>query len=228
MWRIAHCVYRAFRNTATHRCSQDILVPLTTICTTDDDSKQDEYDEDLPIQRLPFVCIDVFLSSRQEKSTRVTREDLIQVIKNNQFAYANIDKLQEHLKNLSFQLLTKRVQVLQSAKVKPVTNDIPSATPSSKREETLESVVQADENCARTVQELADLHEETMSIINLQLAIEALESGDLQFGIETLQTCAKDGTNAAALYNLGICYERGIGVEQDRAKVKAFFEHSRQ
>lgn len=44
MWRIAHCVYRAFRNTATHRCSQDILVPLTTICTSDDDddSNRDE------------------------------------------------------------------------------------------------------------------------------------------------------------------------------------------
>ncbi len=37
MWRLAHCVYRAFRNTAAHRCPQDVLVPLTTIRTTDDD-----------------------------------------------------------------------------------------------------------------------------------------------------------------------------------------------
>ncbi|CAF1560169.1 unnamed protein product [Adineta ricciae] len=64
-----------------------------------------------------------------------------------------------------------------------------------------------------------------MSIINLQLALDALESGNLQFGIETLQTIAKTGTNAAALYNLGIRYERGIGVEQDRAKVNNLIEN---
>ncbi len=45
MWRLANCVYRAFRQTATHHCSQDVLIPLTTICTTDDDndSNQKEY-----------------------------------------------------------------------------------------------------------------------------------------------------------------------------------------
>lgn len=149
----------------------------------------------------------------------MTRNDIIQVIKNNQFTYPNIEKLQEHLKSLSLQLLTKKIKLLESAKAKPVTNDIPSTAPESKREETLETVIQADENCTRAIQDLADLHEETMSVINLQLAVEALESGDFQFGIETLENCAKNGTNAAALYNLGICYERGIGVEQDRAKV---------
>jgi len=65
-----------------------------------------------------------------------------------------------------------------------------------------------------------------MSIINLQLALDALESGNLKFGIETLQTCAKNGTNAAALYNLGICYERGIGVEQDRAKACDYYRQA--
>lgn len=70
-----------------------------------------------------------------------------------------------------------------------------------------------------TVKALSDLHDETASIINLQLALEALESENFQTGIETLQNLAKTGTNAAALYNLGICYERGIGVEQDRIKV---------
>jgi TPR repeat protein len=73
-----------------------------------------------------------------------------------------------------------------------------------------------------TIKNLSELNEETMSIINNQLAIEALETGDIQFGIETLQNSAKDGKNAAALYNLGICYERGIGVEPDRAKVIHF------
>ncbi len=43
MWRIANCVYRAFRNTATHRCSQDVLIPLTTVCHTDDDSDEKKY-----------------------------------------------------------------------------------------------------------------------------------------------------------------------------------------
>jgi TPR repeat protein len=64
-----------------------------------------------------------------------------------------------------------------------------------------------------------------MSIINLQIALEALESGNFQFGIESLEASAKNGTNAAALYNLGICYERGIGVEQDRAKVNNFISN---
>lgn len=58
-----------------------------------------------------------------------------------------------------------------------------------------------------------------MSIINNQLALEAIETGDAKFGIETLE---KDGKNAAGLYNLGICYERGIGVEKDHAKVNIF------
>jgi TPR repeat protein len=73
-----------------------------------------------------------------------------------------------------------------------------------------------------TLKNLSDLNNETMSIINNQLAIEAIESGDTKLGIETLQISVKDGRNAAALYSLGICYERGIGVEQDRAKVNDF------
>jgi TPR repeat protein len=73
-----------------------------------------------------------------------------------------------------------------------------------------------------TLKNLSDLNNETMSIINNQLAIEALETGNTKLGIEILQTSVKDGRNAVALYNLGICYERGIGVEQDRAKVNDF------
>lgn len=159
----------------------------------------------------------LFSFFRKEKYIRVTKNDLIQVLKNNQFTYANIEKLQTHLKSLSFQCVTKKVQSLESAKA---TNDLQSTTPTNKPEAQISaSAIQTDENCMRTVQDLANLHEETMSIINLQLAVDALESGDYQFAIETLQTCAKNGTNAAALYNLGICYERGIGVEEDRAKV---------
>ena len=83
-------------------------------------------------------------------------------------------------------------------------------------------MLQADEACMNVLKSLSDLHNETMSMINNQLAIEALEAGDVQLGIETLQSSVKDNRNAAALYNLGICYERGIGVEEDRAKVNHF------
>ena len=61
-----------------------------------------------------------------------------------------------------------------------------------------------------------------MSSINLELGIDALECGNVSLGIEALRASAKAGTNAAAFYNLGICYERGIGVEEDRAKVELF------
>ena len=74
----------------------------------------------------------------------------------------------------------------------------------------------------KTLKSLSDLNDETTSIIDNQLAIEALEAGNTKLGIEILQASVKDGRNAVALYNLGICYERGIGVEQDRAKVNNF------
>lgn len=72
------------------------------------------------------------------------------------------------------------------------------------------------------LQSLSDLNKETMSIINNQLALEAIEAGDTKSGIEALQSSANEHPNAAALYNLGLCYERGIGVQEDRAKVKSF------
>lgn len=94
--------------------------------------------------------------------------------------------------------------------------------PPIKTQETPESLLKTDETCMNTIKSLSNLHEETMSIINLGLALEAFESGNLQFCIESLEASAKNGTNAAALYNLGICYEQGIGVKQDRAKVNYF------
>jgi hypothetical protein len=58
MWRIANCVYRAFRQTATHCRSQYVLIPLTTIFDTDDDdSKLKEYEMDYLIDLL----IEIFL-----------------------------------------------------------------------------------------------------------------------------------------------------------------------
>lgn len=95
----------------------------------------------------------------------------------------------------------------------------PTQTTSNSKEETLEMLLQTDELCMHSISNLSKLHEETMSIIDNQLAIEALETGELQSGIEALQTSVQHSSNAAALYNLGLCYEQGIGVQKDRAKV---------
>lgn len=131
-------------------------------------------------------------------------------------------EITEIFKKSCHQQVTKKVDVIESPKPQYVASEARSI---SAAEETLDSLVQADENCMNAVKNLAELHEETMSILNLQLAVEALDSGDFQFGIETLQTCAQNGTNAPTLYNLGICHERGIGVEQDRAKVRSLVCH---
>jgi TPR repeat protein len=71
----------------------------------------------------------------------------------------------------------------------------------------------------KTLKQLSDLHEETQSNIQLHLAIDALESGDLSKGIQALYASAQYGKNAAALYNLGLCFEQGLGVEENQAKV---------
>jgi len=186
MWRIANCVYRAFRSTATHYRSQDVLIPLSTIYHTDDDELN---------------------SKEKEKCSIETKCDIYQILKNNQFSYKNIGILKEYLK------LTQK----------------PIETPKAEcviKEETLDSLIKSDETCVNTIKTLSDLHEETMSILNLQLALDALDSGNFQFGIETLQTIAKTGKNSSALYNLGICYEKGIGVEQDRAKACDYYRQA--
>ena len=87
------------------------------------------------------------------------------------------------------------------------------------KEETLETLLQTDDVCMHSISNLSKLHQETMSILENQLAIEALEAGELQSGIEALRMSEQHAVNAAALYNLGLCYEQGIGVEKDRAKV---------
>ncbi|CAF0857373.1 unnamed protein product [Rotaria sordida] len=207
MWRLANCVYRVFRNAATHYCAQDVLIPITTICSTDDDSNL----------------------KREEKRSIVNKCDIHRILKNNQLSFKNIEKLQDQLIKFSVQLSTQKLNgIKQIEAVKPecVVKEVQSIPPPQEKEDTLDSLLQADEACMKTLNNLSNLHEETMSIINLQLAIDALESGNLKFGIETLQTIAKTGTNAAALYNLGICYERGIGVEQDRAKACDYYRQA--
>ncbi len=42
MWRLANYIYRAFRNVATHRCPQDIIVPTTTVHHKDEESNREE------------------------------------------------------------------------------------------------------------------------------------------------------------------------------------------
>lgn len=95
-----------------------------------------------------------------------------------------------------------------------------SSTTPNNNEESIESLLQKDEN---TLKSLSDLNEETMSIMNNESAVEAFEAGNFQLGVEKLQLSIKTVKNPAALYNLGICYEQGIGVEKDFFKVNYSF-----
>ena len=137
----------------------------------------------------------------------------------NQFSSQNIEKLQEYLQKISFQ-----VNVIDpSPKIDYCSKELPPPSPSPEQEDTLDSLLQADEAYMSTLQSLIDLNQETMSIINNQLALEAIEAGDTKSGIEILHLSATGSPNAPALYNLGLCYERGLGVEKDRTKVNSFF-----
>ncbi|CAF0753209.1 unnamed protein product [Rotaria sp. Silwood1] len=207
MWRLANCIYRVFRNTATHYYAQDVLIPITTVCSTDDDSNL----------------------KRKENCSIVKKCDIHQILNNHRFSFKSIEKLEDYLKKFSIQLSKQKpnsVKQIETVKPEYVVKEVQSISPPEKKEETLDSLLQTDEACVKTLKNLSNLHEKTMSIINLQLALDALESGNLQFGIETLQTIAKTGTNAAAFYNLGICYERGIGVEQDRATACDYYRRA--
>ncbi|CAF2506964.1 unnamed protein product [Rotaria sp. Silwood2] len=207
MWRLANCVYRVFRNTAAHYYAQDVLIPITTICSTDDDSN----------------------IKRKDNHSILKKCDINRILINNQLTFKNIERLQDYLKKFSIQLITQKpndIKQIEAVKPECVVKEVQPISPPQKKEETLDSLLHADEIYMKTLNDLSNLHEETMSIINLQLALDALESGNLQFGIETLQNIAKTGTNAAALYNLGICYERGIGVEQDRAKACDYYRQA--
>ncbi|CAF1232665.1 unnamed protein product [Rotaria sp. Silwood1] len=208
MWRLASYIYRTFRNVAHHRCAQDIIVPVTTVRKTDDESNYEEKQESLTNNKI----------------------DIDHIIKNNQFTFQNFEKLQEYLFKTSLQQLILKLHVIKPIelpKTKSIVEEVQtSPTSSTQQEESLDSLFQADENCMKTLKNLSELNEETTSIINNQSAIEAFEAGDVQLGIETLQTSAKYGTNSAALYNLGICYERGIGVEKDRTKACDYYRQA--
>ncbi|CAF2948102.1 unnamed protein product [Rotaria sp. Silwood2] len=208
MWRLASYIYRAFRSVATHRCSQDIIVPVTTVHTNDDESNRKEKQEDLTNNKL----------------------DIDRIIKNNRFSFRNFEKLQEYLFKSSLQQLILKLHVIKTIEP-PTTEHVVKEvqtlpTSSTEQEQTVVSLLEADENYMKTLQNLYELNKETISFINNQSAIEALEAGDVKLGIETLQMSAKDGTNPAALYNLGICYESGVGVEKDRAKACDYYRQA--
>jgi hypothetical protein len=45
----------------------------------------------------------MFVFSRKEKCSYLAKCDIVQILKNNHFSYKNIEKLQEHLNNISIQ-----------------------------------------------------------------------------------------------------------------------------
>jgi len=151
-------------------------------------------------------------------------------LKHNQFTFKNLEKLQEYLKLFSIQQFAKRFNVIKAIEPsKPeakVESPPPAVSSVKKPEETLDSILESDELCRASLQNLRDLHEDTSAIINLELALDALESGNSKDGIELLLLCTENKPNAAALFNLGICYERGIGVEQDRAKACDYYRQA--
>ena len=128
-----------------------------------------------------------------------------------------------------FQLVLRLyvIEPITSGKIENDAKDVqtPSASP-VKKDENVDLLFEEDEDCMTNLKVLSELNEETMSIINNEAAIEAFEAGNLQLGLETLKMSAQGGKNAAALYNLGLCYEHSIGVEKDRAKVNEFYFHS--
>ncbi|CAF1428583.1 unnamed protein product [Adineta steineri] len=211
MWRLANYIYRAFRNVATHRCPQDIIAPVTTACKKDDESNREEKQNN-PIEH-PY--------------------DIHDVIKNNQFSSPDYEKILQRLQKISFQQLTNKphvIQPLEPPKIESIVKEIQqTSTPSppvDEKEDILDLLLQEDETYMNALKNLSEVNEETMSIIDNQLGIEAIENGNVQLGIETLQISAKNGKNAAALYNLGVCYERGIGVEKDRAKACDYYRQA--
>ncbi|CAF0908622.1 unnamed protein product [Adineta ricciae] len=213
MWRLANCLYRAFRNVTSHRCPQDIIVPIATICKKDDESKQKE----------------------QLKPPIEYKSDIDQIIKTNKFLPHNFQRLIEYAYKVAIRELVgkpcvfKAITLPKIEHVVPQNQPLPSPPPASTpapKEDPVVSLLQADEGYMTAVKALAELNEETMANIQNEMALDAIESGNVQLGIEALQASAKSGKNAAALYNLGICHERGIGVAADRAKACDYYRQA--
>lgn len=67
---------------------------------------------------------------------------------------------------------------------------------------------------------IAELNKWVQSKIDFEIGIVALDSENFPKAIESFRSSVEKFQNAAALYNLGVCYEEGFGVERDREKVR--------
>ena len=100
MWRLANYIYRAFRTVATHRCPQDIIVPVSTVSTKDEESNREKY----------WIKV-LFMSIRRRSSLIFRNKEILtqcksnihQIIKKYQFSSQNVEKLQEYLHQISRQ-----------------------------------------------------------------------------------------------------------------------------
>jgi len=186
MWRFANQVYRAFRNSATHRCQQDILLPFPTACAADDEKKSSE-NRQIPVQY-----------------------DINDVLKQNQFSPPDLEKIQNCLTNFAIQ------QFVNNCAREKLSKPIDEKN----------NVVKFDEISSKTIGELSEIHRETLAEIHLQMAVDALDAGDLTRGVQLLELSVSTSRNASAFYNLGLCYEDGLGVEQNRDKASEFYRQA--
>lgn len=188
MWRFANKVYRAFRNSATHRCQQDILLPYPTACSADDEENPNRKKNDqreIPVQ---FNINDV--------------------IKQNQFSSLDLEKIQNCLTNIAIQQLVN------------------NGTKDKQSKSTEETSIIRDEDCSKTIEKLSAIQNESLAEIHLQMAVDALDAGDFLRGVQLLELSIASSENAAAFYNLGLCYEEGLGVEENREKACEFYRQA--
>lgn len=188
MWRLANKVYRAFRNTATHRCQQDILLPYPTACSADDDENPNRKKNDHRQTPVQFNINDV--------------------IKQNQFSSPDLEKIQNCLTNFAIEQFIDHYTQDQQSKL------------------TDDTLVIRDEACLKTIEKLSAIQDESLSEIHLQMAVDALDAGDFVRGVRLLELSVASSRNAAAFYNLGLCYEEGLGVEQNRDKACEFYRQA--
>ncbi|CAF1016315.1 unnamed protein product [Didymodactylos carnosus] len=231
MWRLANFVYRAFRNTTCHhRCNtQDAsLISTTTLLSNDDDINRKNEQQLLQVQK---ACVDHILKNSQlaydsiehlqEKLRQISQQLLLQ--KKNAFLNA-INLLRASTSNF---ILIKSVQpTTTSSKPNVPSQSIDRAPKEQQKQQenvsldvdSLDQFLNSDEKCVKILNRFSSVYDQISTAINNQSAIDSIESGNVQNGIEQLQSTVKMGLNAAAFYNLALCYEHGFGVEKDRAK----------